>query len=50
MKADGMGELYSTNRKDEKFIKTLFGKPEGTRPLRRPEVHGRIILEWMLLK
>jgi hypothetical protein len=30
--------------------KILVGKPEEKRPLRRPNVGGRIILRWMLEK
>ena len=31
-------------------FKMLTGKPRGKRPLGRPVVHGRIILEWILKK
>jgi hypothetical protein len=30
--------------------KILVGKPEGNRPIGRPGVDGRIILEWILGK
>jgi hypothetical protein len=36
-----MGEKRNTYR-------ILVGKPEGKRPLGRPSVGGRIILEWIL--
>jgi hypothetical protein len=28
----------------------LVGKPEGKKPFRRPDVYGKIILEWILGK
>ena len=30
--------------------KVLVGKPEGKRPLGRPDVDGRIILRWIFRK
>jgi hypothetical protein len=30
--------------------RVLVGKPEGRRPLGDPDVHGRIILRWILRK
>jgi hypothetical protein len=38
-----MGEERGVHR-------VLVGKPEGKRPLGRPDVDGRIILRWMFRK
>ena len=35
---------------DRGVHRALVGKPEGKRPLGRPDVDGRIILRWILRK
>jgi hypothetical protein len=43
-----MGGACSTNGEKRKAYRILVGKPEGKRPMGRPNVGGRIILEWIL--
>jgi hypothetical protein len=44
------GGSFSMHGRCERCYKTLVGKPEGKRPLGRPSIDGRIILEWILEK
>ena len=43
----GMWHVWETG---EVNTRLLAGRPEGKRPLGRPNVEGRIILKWMFKK
>ena len=43
-----MGRACSQNAEGSSAFKIVTGKPTGKRPLGRPSVDGRIILEWTL--
>jgi hypothetical protein len=43
-----MGGPCSTKGAKRNTYRLLVGKPEGKRPLGRPDVGGRIILRWIL--
>jgi hypothetical protein len=38
------------SRKMRNACNILVGKPEGKRPLGRPRLYGKVILEWILGK
>jgi hypothetical protein len=43
-----MGGACSTNVVKRNVCRILVGKPEGKRPLGRPDVGGWAILKWIL--
>jgi hypothetical protein len=45
-----MGGTCSTYRERRDVYRVLVGKPEGKRPLGRPDVDGRVILRWIFRK
>jgi len=45
-----MGRTCSAYGEGRGVYRALVGKPEGTRPLGRPGVDGRIILIWIFRK
>jgi hypothetical protein len=45
-----MRKACSIHGGEKDCIQVFVGKPEGMRPLGRPELGGRIILKWILEK
>jgi hypothetical protein len=46
-----VGRACSTLGREERLAyRILIGEPEGRRPLRRPDIEGRIIFKWILKK
>jgi hypothetical protein len=41
-----MGRACSIHGRERKAYRVLVGEPEVKRPLRKPNIRGRIIIKW----